>query len=340
MKPSKKIISNRIKSEKPKPKIILSKLVTKYPEIGPIGAFIILFTIFSLVEENFSSLLNWGGIIALVSEYGIVILGITFLMISGEFDISIGSAIALTAVVFARLANIENFPHLLAFIIAVLVGATIGMINGIITLKIKIPSFIATLGTMMLWRGFVLGAAGGQAYTRYIGEETLFFKILNVNFYGQFRVSFFWLILIFVILYFVLYKTKYGNYVFAAGGNKEAARSMGINVDRVKLINFIIVGILTGIAGCISFTRFKTVDPLMGKGLELNAIAAAVIGGTALYGGKGTLLGSIFGLTIISMIGTFLVMLGVGAFWFQSIVGVILIFAVFLNSKLRGLEIL
>lgn len=329
---------NIIKEEKPHFKIRIGRTVIKFPEIGAVGSFLFLFIIFSVVEKNFISPLNWGGILALVSEIGILVLGITLLMISGEFDISIGSNMAFTGVIFANLANIEKFPQGVAFIIALVAGMIIGAINAIITLKIRIPSFITTLGTMMLWRGFVLGAAGGRGYTSYEKAGSSFAKIFNINFYGPFKISLFWLLLVFIILYFILNKTKFGNSVFAVGGNPEAARSMGINVDRIKFINFVIVGLLAGLAGVISVARFKSIDPLQGKGLELNAIAAVVIGGTALYGGRGTLFGSIIGVVIISMIGTFLVMFGVGAYWFQSVIGLILIVAVFLNTKLRRLE--
>lgn len=316
----------------------IGKIVTRYPFLAVIAVFIILFSIFSIINRLFASSQNWGGIVSLASETGILALGVTFLMISGEFDISIGSNFALCAAVFGGLLAIKGFPQFLAFIIAIIIGAIIGLLNGVITLKIKIPSFIATLGTMMIWRGLVYYITGNQNYVRYTGKETILLKIMSVNFFGQFKVNVFWLLIIFLILQFILFHTKYGNYVFAVGGNIEAAAAMGVNTSLVKIMNFTLVGLLAGIAGCLSFSHIHIVDPLMGKGLELRTIAAAVIGGTLLYGGYGNLIGTIFGLVVVSMIGSFLVMVGVNVFWLDSIIGLLLILAVILNTKIKMLE--
>lgn len=317
-------------------KSILRKFAL-YPEFGALVAFLVLFIVFSLSSNRFFSLLNLGGITNVVAEMGLVVVGITFLMISGEFDLSVGSNFALSAVVFGLLLN-AGFPAAIAFLVSIALASVIGLINGLVTIKVGIPSFIVTLGAMMFWRGFVLGSSGGTAYVRYIGPNTPFIKMLNQAFSGQFRSSIFWLIAVVLIFAVVLNKTKYGNYVFATGGNPEASRSMGINVGRVKITNFVITGMLAGIAGCISFARFKAVDPYLGKDLALQAIAAAVIGGTTLYGGSGSIIGALIGTVIVSMIGSALVMMGVDAFWFQSVVGLILIAAVIINSRTRRLE--
>jgi len=318
-------------------KRVIGKKFAKYPELGALTAFIVLFIIFSLLTERFASLLNLGGILSLISEIGLVVIGVTFLMISGEFDISVGSNYAVSAVTFGILLNV-GVPAALAIFVSLIIGSFIGFINGIITLKLGIPSFIVTLGALMFWRGFVLGSSGGGAYVRYIGPNTPFIIALNQPFSGQFRTSLFWFFGILIIFYVILTKTKYGNSVYAVGGNPDAAKAMGINVYRVKLTNFIITGLLAGFAGCVSFARFKAVDPYMGKGMELESIAAAVIGGAALYGGFGSVIGSFIGYSIVAMIGSALVMIGIGAFWFQSVIGLILIVAVIINNRMRRLE--
>lgn len=317
----------------------IGNLFSKYPDLGALIAFLVLFTIFAIGDKDFYNLLNLGAITSRVAEMGIIVVGVTLLMISGEFDISVGSNYALSAVVFGLILN-TGLPQFVAFLAAVAVGAFIGFTNGIITLKLGIPSFIATLGTMMFWRGFVLGSSGGSAYVRYTDETTLFLRVLNSPFFSQFRTSLFWLLIIILIFYYVLAKTKYGNYVYSVGGNPEAARSMGVNVNRVKLINFTLVGLLSGVAGAIAFARYKGIDPYMGQDMALQAIAASVIGGAALYGGYGSIAGSIIGTVIISMIGSALIMIGVGAFWFNSVVGMILIASVVIFSKVRRLETL
>ncbi len=308
-----------------------------FPEFPALSAFLVLFIAFSLSSNKFFSLLNLGGVSNLVAEMGLVVIGTTFLMISGEFDLSVGSNFALSAVAFGILLN-ADVPAIVAFLAALVLASAIGLINGIVTVKVGIPSFIVTLGTMMFWRGFVLGSSGGSAYVRYIGPNTTLLRLLNQPFLGQFRTSVFWLLVFLISFAIILTRTKYGNYVFAAGGNKEAARSMGINIDRVKIINFVLTGLLSGIAGCISFARFKAVDPYMGKDLALQAIAASVIGGTALYGGLGSIIGAFIGTLIVAMIASALIMIGVDAFWFQSVIGLILIAAVVINTRAARLE--
>ncbi|WP_412709284.1 ABC transporter permease [Atrimonas thermophila] len=272
------------------------------------------------------------GIVTVASELGIVACGVTILMISGEVDLSVGSVFGFSAMIFASLSSVGFYPFI-GFLIALLVACIIGLGNGLITVRFRIPSFITTLGTMMLWRGVLLAWTGGFG-ARYTGKS-VFLNFLNGQFLGEFRASALWFIFLIAVFSFILTKTPYGNFVYATGGNREAARLLGIPVDRVKVINFMIVAVLSGLAGCIQFARFASVDPLRGQGMELEAIAATVVGGTLMSGGQGSLIGTLFGVLLIGMVRSGLVMSGAPAYWYQAFIGVILIVAVIINTKLR-----
>lgn len=166
------------------------------------------------------------------------------------------------------------------------------------------------------------------------GMPTMFFA-LNGRFAGQFRTSALWFLGLAIVLNIVLTKTRYGNAVYATGGNREAARVLGVATNKVKLTNFVVAAVLAGLAGCVQFARFFSVDPMRGFGLELEAIAAAVIGGTLLTGGAGNLVGTIFGVLLVGMVRSGLVQAGAPAYWYQAFVGLIVVVAVILNTNLR-----
>jgi simple sugar transport system permease protein len=307
--------------------------LARYPEVGALVGFLVVFLGFALSAEYFLTLESLAGILTVVAELGIVAVGITLLMISGEFDLSVGSVLGVSAMTFALLLQADA-PAWLALGLALALAALLGFLNGLIVVTTDIPSFIATLGTMMLWRGLLLVITGGFPIAYF--ENPLVLQALNSRFIGQFRTSAIWFTLIVLIFHFLLRHTSYGNHVFATGGNKEAARALGVAVKRVKLINFTLSGLLAGLAGCIQFSRFKSVDPLRGQGLELETIAAAVIGGTLLNGGYGSIIGTLLGVLIVGVVRTGLVLAGAPAYWYQAFVGVILIVAVIINIRLRG----
>jgi simple sugar transport system permease protein len=209
------------------------------------------------------------------------------------------------------------------------------LINGLIVTKTGIPSFITTLGAMMFWRGILLAVTKGFPIQFFPRTLPPMFFALNGRFVGQFRTSALWFLGIILLINLILVRTRYGNAVYATGGNRDAARVLGVATNKVKLINFVISATLAGLAGCIQFARFLSIDPTRGVGLELEAIAAAVIGGTLLTGGAGNLVGTLFGVLLVGMVRSGLVQSGAPAYWYQAFVGLIVVVAVIVNTRLR-----
>jgi simple sugar transport system permease protein len=308
--------------------------IRRWPEFGVIIAFLVLLTIFSIFSSKFLTLRNITGILTIVSELGIMAIGVAFLMIAGEFDLSVSSVYALSGFLFVILANRFNSP--MAFIITLAIAAFIGFCNGIITLRAHIPSFITTLGMMLFLRGSLLAISGGESVS--YKSDAIMPTILS-RFIGYgFRPSHIWFFLLTLLFSLVLTNTRYGNWVFATGGNKEVARAMGVNTNKVKVTNFMLSAIMASLSGCIVISRFNLANASFGTGMELEAIASAVIGGTFLTGGYGTIIGVFFGAFLMGMMRTGLVMIGAPAYWYQTFVGAILIIAATINLKLRRLE--
>ncbi len=308
--------------------------IRRLPEFGVMLAFLVLLIIFSVFSSNFLTLRNVTGILTIVSELGIMAIGVAFLMISGEFDLSVSSVYAFSGFLFVTLANQYNSPS--AFVLTLAIAALIGICNGLITLRMRIPSFIATLGMQLLLRGSLLALTGGESVS-YSSDSIMPTMLTRFIAFG-FRPSHIWFLALTLIFSIVLTKTRYGNWVFATGGNRVVARAMGVNTDKVKLINFMCSALMAALSGCIVISRFNLANASFGTGMELEAIASAVIGGTFLTGGYGTIIGVFFGAFLMGMMRTGLVMMGAPAYWYQAFVGAILIIAATINLKLRHLD--
>lgn len=306
----------------------------RYPAIGALAGFLVVFIGFAIFAERFVTPDNLAGILAVAAQLGIVAVGATFLMISGEFDLSVGSVVGVSAMTVVILSNAE-VPQFIAALIALIFSALIGLMNGAIVIWVRIPSFIVTLGTMMLWRGLLFAVTGGFPI-RYRGYTTLM-HVLNGPLSGEgFRSSAFWLLFVVAIFSTILTQTRYGNAVFATGGDPAAARALGINIKRVKVTNFVISATLAGLVGLMLFSRFKSSAPTYGDGMELEAIAASVIGGALLTGGYGSIMGTLLGSLLMGMVAQGLVLAGAPTYWYRAFIGVILIIAVIINTKVRG----
>jgi simple sugar transport system permease protein len=260
----------------------------------------------------------------------LVAMGVTILMIAGEFDISVGSVFALAPMVMA-VSMVAGAPFAPAVLLGLAAAAAIGFLNGFITLRFAIPSFITTLGMLFVARSITVVVSGGFPPLLPADIPAYIFTY----YVGLIRLSMFWFAGIAAILAAILSLTNFGNWIKATGGQIDAAAAMGIPTGIVKMICFMLCATLAGFAGVIQVLRLGSPLPSLGEGLELQAVAAAVIGGTSLYGGVGTVLGAIVGAMLIRVIDNGLVLSHVDANWFKFAIGSLLILAVVGNAWLR-----
>jgi simple sugar transport system permease protein len=301
-----------------------------FPSIGVIVAFLIVIAVFSILSNRFFTLSTLGGILTITAELGTVALAVALLMISGEFDLSVGSVYATAGIFLAMLLN-HGVNAFIAFLAVLALGLAIGLVNGLITTKIGIPSFITTLGTMMAIRGLLLLATAGFPIT-YRGHSFLL-TLLNGKLVGEFRVSSIWIIVFLGLFAFLLNRTRHGNWTFAAGGNPLVANALGVQVDKVKIINFLLTASFASLAGMLSFARFKMAYPTLGTEIGMETIAAAVLGGCYLSGGYGTIVGAFFGALVISSLRVGLVLAGAPSYWYKAFIGIILILGMIINKE-------
>lgn len=293
-------------------------------------ALLLFFGFFS-PHYRFTSLANIKVLLGPGSEFSIIALGVGLLMVSGEFDLSVGSILVFCSFMFIRLFEI-GMNLFLAGSITLGLGALLGFLNGFITTKARIPSFITTLGTMMLWRGMTLLLSLG--YTRPFDTEVspLLGSILTGKIGGVIPAQAIWFGAFGLVLGLVLHFHKFGNWVYATGDNKEAARAMGINTDRVKVICFMIVGILCAFAGVMQLLRIESYAATQGLGFELKAIASSVVGGTFLMGGVGSIAGIFLGTLTIQILENGLILMRVPVFGVSAFIGLAIILFVILNT--------
>lgn len=320
------------------------RLFAESPIAGPLATLIIVFILFSLFVPHFFALRTVSGIVNAATLVGMVTIGVTLLMISGEFDLSVGPLAAMGGYLYA-FNTMDGGSPVVALLLAILVPAALGCLNGLILVRTGIPSFIVTLGTSSIYRGAVWIISGGTMVQTL--EKLTVYEVFNgrldvVNdlFQGaRFRTSALWLLLVALICQYVLVRTRYGNHVFAAGGDPAAAQAQGVNVRRVKVINFMISGALSGFAGLLQFSQYKSVQVATGAGWELSAIAASVVGGALLSGGSGGIWGALIGVLLISALRTGVVLLDIPvipADNFPAVVGATIVAAVILNNWLRS----
>ena len=266
-----------------------------------------------------------------IPTLGIICMGVNLLMICGEFDLSVGSTFALAALTLAKCHN-AGFPVALCFLFAILVGLVIGFTNGFATVKSGVPSFIITLGAMWFWRGIMFFFSQSMSEAFHPGETFTWLFTASI---GPFQLQFFWFILVAFGCWLFLERHKFGNHFFAVGGNKNAARALGINSDRIKIMGFMIVGGLAALAAVISTVRVNSVSPIQGEGLELQAIAACVIGGTALTGGRGAVFGAFLGAILLYVVENFLILLRAPGYYLKLFVGLIIVVAAIANELMK-----
>jgi ribose/xylose/arabinose/galactoside ABC-type transport system permease subunit len=303
------------------------KLLAKY---GIYIAFAILFVILSITSESFLTTTNIINILRQVSIIGIVAIGMSFVIITGGIDLSVGSIMALSAVVAASFAQADSsYSILIPMIIGVTVGLACGLINGVLVAKWKVAPFIATLGMMTAARGLAMVYTDGRPV---IGLSSSYNNIGSGYILG-FPIPVLAFLVIVLVGIFILNFTVFGRHVFATGGNEQSAKLSGIHISTVKIGVYAISGLLAGIGGMILSSRIMSGSPVLGQGYELDAIAAVVIGGTSLFGGVGSLLGTLVGVLIIGVMNNGLDLLNVSSYYQQILKGAIIVIAVLLDKK-------
>jgi ribose/xylose/arabinose/galactoside ABC-type transport system permease subunit len=301
-------------------------------EAGVFLALVGLFIFLSVGTPYFMKPINLLNIARQISLIAITGVGMTFLIVSGEFDLSVGSIMGFSAILIATFIK-NGINHWLSFFIVLAICACIGLINGSLATKVGIPSFIATLGMLSVLRGLTLVLSGGWPISGF--ESSSFFFLTGSRIIDLIPMQVIWMIVIMIIGSIVMKKTTFGHHVYGTGGNKQAARLSGVNTDRVKITNFILTSVLAAISGTLMLGFLKSATPLAGTGMELNVIAATVIGGTNLFGGAGTILGTFFGATIMGAIRNGMVLMGISAYWQETVIGLVIITAVAIDMVVR-----
>jgi ribose/xylose/arabinose/galactoside ABC-type transport system permease subunit len=306
------------------------KMLQTKPEASAFLMLIAMTFVFSLLSPTFLTLGNFQIVLQPIPEIALVAIGVTILMISGEFDLSVGSVFALSPMVMVLLMA-AGFPLPVSMIGGLVVAALVGLANAFITIRLGIPSFIATLGMLFMARSMTVVISDGfpPPFPR---DLDLWWIVGKVD---LLRVSIFWLLGIGILLGIWLRKFDFGSWIFATGGSQESARNMGINVNLVKTTTFMLCSMLAGFAGMIQVFRIKAIVPSMGTGYELTAIAATVIGGAALAGGVGSVIGAVIGALLLAFIENIIILTRVDANWFRFAVGAIIVIAVTINKMTR-----
>ncbi|MCL5269453.1 MAG: ABC transporter permease [bacterium] len=272
-----------------------------------------------------------------IPPLAVMAVGVGMLMIAGEFDLSVGSIFVFSSFVMAKVYNTWVVNPFVAALLALVVGGLIGLLNGVIVIRAQIPSFIATLGTMWFWRGANLFFSGSvtEPFLPTGFFRDLFCATLGPEGARFMQAQFLWLFAVLVLGYLTLERHRFGNHLFATGGNRQSAIAIGVNPNKVKVIAFVIVGVLAAFSGILATVRVESVSPVQGQGMELMAIAACVIGGLSLTGGEGTILGIFLGTALLFTIEDVLLLLGAPGDYLQGFIGVLIILAVIFNRITR-----
>ena len=299
------------------------------------GSLVALVIFFSIASPNFMQWSNIIGILLSTAVIGILALGATFVIITGGIDLSVGTVMTLSAVMTGIIVVTADLPIIIGVLGGIATGAFCGMLCGVAITKLQIPPFIATLAMMMIAKGLALVFSGAAPI--YFTDQPTFAKIAMGNIIPGVNIPN--AVIIFFILGIVaaviLSKTILGRVNFAIGSNEEATKLSGINVDRWKIAIYSLAGAFTGIAGVLMASRLNSAQPALGQGYELEAIAAVVIGGTSLSGGKGTIVGTIIGALIMSVLTNGLRVLSIPQEWQTVVVGIVIIIAVFMDILRR-----
>jgi ribose transport system permease protein len=304
---------------------ISSRLLGQIPLLTLIGLCVVT----TLLTDRFLSPINLNNILVQSSIMAVIAMGMTFVIIGGGFDLSVGSTAALSACTSAMVMLEAGIGA--GVVAGIAVGAGVGLVNGIIIAYLKVNPFITTLGTMVLFRGVVFLITGGAPVEGEYGLPSSFVAFGSARFLGIHALV--WVpIILLIVLSWVMHATPFGRKIYATGGGREAAFLSGVPVNRITASTYVICGALAGVAGVMLAARLQSGQPTAGEFYELTAIAAVVLGGAALHGGEGTLYKSVIGVFIMIILGNSLNLLNVDSYWQRVAIGAVIIIAAAADS--------
>ena len=298
-----------------------------WDKVGILLVLVVLVALMAVFAPNFNRVDNLLNIARAISINAVLAAGMTFVILTGGIDLSVGSTVAVSGVV-AVVVAMAGVPAPFAILAGVLVGAACGLVNGALSAYLGLAPFIVTLGTMTFLRGLAYTMTAGQP----IVSSDLSFRVIGNGYLLGIPVPVYFMVVVYLVGWFLLERTIYGRHVYAVGGNAQAARLAGVKVKRITTSVYIIAGICAGLAGMIFAARVISAQPTAGTGYELDAIAAVVLGGTSLAGGRGRLFGTLIGSVILGVLGTGLILLNVPFFTQLLIKGIVIIFAVAIDG--------
>jgi simple sugar transport system permease protein len=311
--------------------------IGRSPQIASLIILIVVLAAFSVANGNFLSPLNISNMLAFLPELGIIALGMTLLLTAGEFDLSVGAVFGLAPVVVTLLVQTAHMDIGIALLAGLVLCVVIGAINGLVVTKVKISSFLVTLSMLLIIRGIALYITQGFPLKSW--DQPGFFVTLLAGTFeiGQFKlyVSLLWFVGLSLLATYILRYAKLGNWISAIGSNRNAAIARGVPADKVKIWLFILTSVLAGLAGMISAFRISAASPVAGTGYELEVIAMVVVGGTALTGGRGTILGTVVGALMLRAIRNGIVLIGVPGLAYNIFVGGIILVMLILHALLQ-----
>lgn len=304
-------------------------------ELAVLAAILILVLVFTILDKSYFNISNLIDIIELATINSLIAIGITFTIITGGIDLSVGSIFAIVIVTVGHLCVSQVNP-VLAIISGALLGIFMGIVNGVLITKMHLQPFIATLGTMSVYRGVAYVVTGGWPI---IGIPNSYRYIFISNF-SEIPSSVIVMLIFAFITHIILKKLRIGNYLFAIGGNEEAAKLSGVNVNITKITAYAMCGLGSALAGMIMLANLGTAEPATGQGYELEAIAASAIGGASLSGGKGSIVGTLLGAILLASLKIGLIVIGVDTFYQFIVTGAIIVIAAYFETIQKKLSAL
>ena len=308
-------------------------------QIGIVCVFLAMWAVFIIgAPRTFLAPEIYGAFMSTIPFFAIIALPLTMVVISGEMDLSFSSIMAIGTLVFVNVFE-GSGNHTLAFLLCLMAGFLVGLLNGIIVVRIGIPSLVATIGTMFFWRGVVLVVTGGRPASLVPLKGTILHQALVGRLAGYVPAQMVWAIIVAVLVWVLLNRHRFGAHVYLIGDNRDSARLMGVGVDRTRMMAFALVGLAAAFAGLLASLEVNYFWVNLGEGYLMRTLASLFLGGTSVFGGTGTILGTFIGCFIIGAIEAGTVAMGLSGFWTQLIYGLIIVLSVSMHVALsRRLE--